>query len=548
MPALSSLRRGPRRISPFVLAAALLAVPLSACGSDDSGSTGGAAATSSNAPGQSGGTLAIAVGTDVGCVDPQQVRSSDTLYSLRQTVDSLTDQNPTTGQIVPWLARSWEVSADATTFTFHLRNGVTFSDGTPVDARVVKDNFDGITTKLGGLASLGVNYLTGYAGTTVVDNLTAQVKFSRPNAAFLQATSTPSLGLIAEASLAKPPAQRCSGGIVGSGPFTLSSYRPNQSITLAKRQGYDWGSSLWTKRGEAYLDKLLFQIVPENGARTGALQSEQVNLIANVIRSDESGLKAAGKTLRTVTLSGTNALWVNHAAPLLKDVKVRQAIMFGIDRKAVTGLFPSGTTPATSILSPKTPGYADQSSFVAYDPAKAKSLLDADGWRVGGDGIRTKDGVPLEITIGNPGAISSVDTELELIQQQLKDVGIRIKIKEIPVADINNIQQSGSYDILIANAQRPDPDILRTQFSTKLNNTYRLSPSALDTLLEQQAATTDQVKRKELAAEAQRLLLENADVIPIVNYVVEFAFSPKVRGLEFNPSGHPELHGTWISR
>ncbi|WP_261566236.1 ABC transporter substrate-binding protein [Frankia gtarii] len=535
-------------MSPLVLTAALLAAALSACGSSSSGSSGSAAAASSNGPGQVGGTLAIAVGTDVGCVDPQQVRSGDTLYSLRQTVDSLTDQNPGTGQTVPWLARSWDVSADATTFTFHLRSGATFSDGTPVDASVVKANFDAVTTKLKGLASLGVTYLTGYAGTTVVDSLTAQVKFRQPNAAFLQATSTPSLGLIAQASLAKTPAQRCSEGVVGSGPFTLSSYRPNQSITLVKRKGYNWGSSLWKKSGEAYLDKLIFQIVPENGARTGALESGQVNLIANVIRSDEPALKAAGKTLRPITLAGTNALWVNHAAPLLKDVKVRQAVAFGIDRKAIAGLFPSGTTAATSILSPTTPGYADQSEFITFDPAKAKSILEADGWRADGAGIRTKDGVPLEITIGNPGAISSVDPEIELIQQQLKDVGIGIKIKEIPVADVNNVQQSGSYDILIASAQRPDPDILRTQFSTKLINSYRIAPSTLDTLLDQQAATTDQAKRKELVASAQRLLAQNADVIPVVNYVIEFAFSPRLHGLEFNPSGHPTLHSVWISR
>ncbi|WP_261554520.1 ABC transporter substrate-binding protein [Frankia tisae] len=547
MPALSSPRRGPRRLGLLALSAALLAVPLSACGSDDSGSSGGAAAAPSKAAGQPGGTVSVAVPTDIGCIDPQQVRS-DTLYSLRQTVDSLTDQNPATGQIVPWLATSWDVSSDATTFTFHLRDGATFSDGTPVDAKVVKDNFDTITTKLRGLSSLGVTYLTNYAGTTVVDSLTAQVKFSKPNAAFLQASSTPSLGLIAEASLAKEPALRCSGGVVGSGPFTLSSWRPNQSITLAKRKGYNWGSSLWTKPGEAYLDKVVFQIVPETGARTGALQSDQVQLITSVTRADEAALKGSNKTLKTVTLAGTNTLWINHATPLLKDVKIRQALQFGINRKEITSLFPSGTTAATSILSPTSPGYADNSEFVTYDPAKAKSILEADGWKVGADGIRTRDGVPLEIEIGNPGGLSSVDPELELLQQQVKDVGIRIKIREIPVSEATSVQQSGSYDILIASAQRPDPDFLRTNFSTKLLNSYKLAPSSLDTLLDQQAATTDLAKRKELAGQAQRILSENAHAIPIVNYVAEFAHSPKLNGVAFNPQGYPGFHDAWLSR
>ncbi|MET8676798.1 ABC transporter substrate-binding protein [Streptomyces sp. NPDC004647] len=339
-------------------------------------------------------------------------------------------------------------------------------------AQDVKDNLDDITTKLGGLASLGIAYLSGYAGTTVVDDLTAKVTFKQPNASFLQASSTPSLGLISEASLKKTPAQRCSTGVVGSGPFTLAGHVPNQSITLANRKGYDWGSVPFKKKGAAYLDKVVFKIVPENGVRTGSLRSGQVDLIAGLIRSDEAALASSGQVLRTVTLSGTNALWINHAAPLVKDVKIRQALMYGINRQDLVSLFPSGTTPATSILSPTTPGYSDESSLVSYDPAKAKALLDADGWKVGGDGIRTKDGRPLSISIGNPGAISSVSPELELIQQQLKEIGVKITIKEIPVAAVNEVQQSGAYDILVASAQRPDADILRTQFSTKLVNSY----------------------------------------------------------------------------
>ena len=93
---------------------------------------------------RSGGTLTFAVGSDAGCVDPQQVASNETIYSVRQIVDSLTDQDPRTGKIVPWLAKSWDISPDTTTFTFHLRSGVTFSDGSTLTAQVVKDNFDAV--------------------------------------------------------------------------------------------------------------------------------------------------------------------------------------------------------------------------------------------------------------------------------------------------------------------------------------------------------------------------------------------------------------------
>jgi peptide/nickel transport system substrate-binding protein len=191
---------------------------------------------------------------------------------------------------VPWLAKSWDISPDTKTFTFHLRPGVTFSDGTPLTAQVVKDNFDAVP-RLGALGTLAQGYLSGVESTTAVDPLTVRVTFKQPNAQLLQATSTFSLGIESSASVKKSPQQKCSQGVAGSGPFTLQSYVQNQSITLAKRAKYAWGSSLWTKKGEAYLAKLVFKVVPEAGVRTGSLQSGQVDAISSVGKANEVALK-----------------------------------------------------------------------------------------------------------------------------------------------------------------------------------------------------------------------------------------------------------------
>src|SRR5690606_27203662 len=145
----------PRSLAPWLAATALL---LAACGSTP------AASTADPGVPQPGGTLRFAVSSDQGCVDPQQVASNDTIYSLRQVVDSLTDQDPATGELRPWLATSWESNADATAYTFTLREGVTFSDGTPLDAEAVKANFDAVP-RLGPRGTLPKGYLAGYAGT-----------------------------------------------------------------------------------------------------------------------------------------------------------------------------------------------------------------------------------------------------------------------------------------------------------------------------------------------------------------------------------------------
>ncbi|MFF3949054.1 ABC transporter substrate-binding protein [Streptomyces sp. NPDC001902] len=516
-------------------------VLLTACGSSggDPGSGTGRA--------RPGGTLTFAVGSDAGCVDPQQVGSNDTIYSLRQVVDSLTDQDPETGKIVPWLAESWEVSPDATTFTFHLRPGVTFSDGSPLTAQVVKDNFDAVP-KLGALAILAQGYLSGVEGTTAVDTLTVRVRFRKPNAQFLQATSTHSLGIESSATVKKTPQRRCSQGVVGSGPFVLERYVQNQSTTLAKRTGYDWGSSRWLKTGEAYLDRLVFKVVPEAGVRAGSLQSGQVDAIGSVGRADEATLKGGQVTLQRRANPGVVfGLGLNNSRPVLKDAGVRQAIRYAIDREQIADtVFPTGTRPATSVLAHTTPGYQDQGPDLAHDPAKAASLLDAAGWKRGQDGIRSKNGTRLSLTVKWFANAATNQPALELIQQQLKSAGVDVVLKELQISQIAQVQQSGDFDGLWGNVTRADPDILRSSYSTELANSYRLPPSPLDSVLDRQAATTDPAERTRLVGEAQRLLVRNAYSVPVVELQTQLGVSRKVHDLDFDASSRIQLHDTWI--
>ncbi|MEV4206077.1 ABC transporter substrate-binding protein [Nocardia salmonicida] len=525
-----------------VASAAVVTLFTGACGTG--GEQGGDAG-----PPRSGGTLKFSVASDAGCVDPQQVGSSDTLYSLRETVDSLTDQDPTTGKPVPWLAQSWEVSPDARSFTFRLRPDVTFSDGTPLNAQVVKANFDAIP-KLGALAILSKGYITGYVGTEVVDEHTAKITFEQPNAQFLQATSTAALGLISTADAAKTPQQRCSDGVIGSGPFVLSKYVPNQSITIGKRAGYGWGSPLWTKQGEAYLDSIEFTVIPESGVRAGSVQSGQLDVATGLGRADEAGLKASGISLLTRSHPGAVFnLGLNNSRPILRDAQVRKAIQSAVDRRQIVeAVFASGTVPATGILSHTTPGYTDLSADLALDVARSKSLLDAAGWQVGGDGIRRKDNTRLSLTVVWFNNSQNTRAALELVQQQLKVVGVELQLQELQVTQFPQLLGSGDFDGLWGgDLSRADPDCLRTLYSTQQVNAYRLPPSELDGLLTAQAAEADPAKRAPLVEQAQQLVVRNAYVIPVVELETVLAAAPTVHGLTFESSSRTRLHDTWRS-
>lgn len=527
-----------RRRTALAAGALCLALPLTACSTADS--------DGSATP--SGGRLTFALSSDPTCVDPQQVATSEGLYVARGLVDSLTDQDPKTGKIVPWLATSWDVSKDASRFTFHLRTGVTFSDKAPLDAQAVKENLDAVHA-LGARSILGSGFLTGYSGTDVLDHHTVRVRFKGPNAQFLQATSTPTLGFLSPATLRRSAEQRCTAPLVGSGAFTLKSYTPDKSVEVNRRSGYAWGSPLWKSRGAARLTGISFPIVPESSVRSGSLTSGQVDAIAGVAPQDEASLKAQ----RVSVISRANpgvpvALSVNTASPVAKDIAVRRALQASVDREEVvnTVLSPS-YRPATSSLASTTDDYQDNAGLLVHDTARATSLLEKAGWHVGADGIRAKDGRRLTLKVILGTNFGPNQSALELIQQQVKKAGIGLTLRVLSVADFQKATRAGDYDLAWGNGTRNDPDILRTAFSSKLLNFSRVHDTALEGELDAQASAADPALRAAHVATAQRRVLEQAYQIPVFEMTSVYALSADVHGVRFDASSRLQFHDAWLS-
>lgn len=527
-------------------AAAVLALPLllTAC------AAAGTESAADAGPPKAGGTLRLGISSAPDCLDPQQVATNASINVARQLVDSLTDQDKKTGEITPWLAQKWEINADSTAFTFHLRPGATFSDGSPVDAAAVKASFDGIKA-LGTKAQLGYGYLAAYKASTVVDPQTVRLEFSAPSAQFLQASSTVSLGVLAPAAFKKTPEQRCQGdGLIGSGPFVFESFKQNQEIVLAKRKGYAWGSSLFKHRGEAYLDKIDYKIVPEPGVRTGSLASGQLDAATDIQPVDEPQFTGGGFSENIRANPGVVFnLHANTTRGVLADEKVRQAVLKGVDRtEVVNTVLTTNYKAATSILGSATPLYTDLSAQLAYDRKGAAALLDGDGWVPGADGIRVKNGQPLSASVVFSPVFNQNRSVLELIQQQLRKIGFDLKIEQHTTAETTQIQLSGNYDFLWYNVTRADPDILRGQFSTKAGNRSRLAPgNPLDVALDAQSSTVDDAKRAPAADEAQKLIVEHAYAIPVFELSQVVAIGSQAHGVDFEASSRLQLFDAWLS-
>lgn len=517
---------------------------LTACGNQ--GPQGGAAG-----PPQPGGTLRYGLSQAPTCADPAQAGTNQTIYVARQVVDSLTDQDPADGAIRPWLAQRWEVSPDARTFTFHLRDGVTFSDGSPLTADSVRTTFDSIVHTLGGVkAPLGATYLANYTGTRVLDPHTARVEFGAPNAQFLQATSTPQLGILGATTTARSAEQRCLGEVVGSGPFTYAEYRQGDKATLAKRAGYQWGSAVFAHQGEAYLDRIEFTVVPESGVRTGSLVSGQLDAISDALPQDAPQIEAGGGRVATASNPGiTFGLQPNVTRGPLRDRAVRTALLSAINRQELvdTVLGPQFRT-ATGPLAHTTPGYADLSADLAFDPDRAGQILDRAGWVRGADGIRERDGQRLSFAVLFSQVFAGNQAVLELVQQQVRGVGIDLRLDLVSNPEYTARQNAKDFDAVYYNSTRADGDILRTAFGLDGRNLNARGPiPELDRVLTAQLAETDATARAGLIDTAQRLLLTEGLWVPTIELSQAIGVSPVAQGVTFEASARLQFFDTWLS-
>ncbi len=491
------------------------ALALSAC-------AGGASpAASSSEDGDAspveGGDLTFAVANDPISLNPSGTGSgNDTLYVTRQLVDSLLYQNPETGALEPWLATSYTANSDATEFTFELRDDVTFSDGTPFTADSVKATFDDIVAA--GALSQAVSAFVGYASTDVVDADTVEVRFSTPNAAFPNSAASVALGIVGASTLEVPYADRADGSaLVGTGPFTLDSYTKDTATVLTARDDYAWAPEALGNTGRAHLDTITFQIVPEASVRTGSLTSNQVDVIGGVQPTDVETLDASGFPLVWRGNPGiTFGLSFNQSRPIVSDITVREAISAAIDATTVRDTALNDYfNVATSVLAKNTPGFADQSSYFTYDPDHAAELLEDAGWTGGSDGIREKDGQKLQLKLWWITNFGPNQTSLELIQQELKAVGIDLVLQSGTVPEFLEAQKNGDFDIVWGNASRADGDILRTSFSTAATNYYKTDDPELEKLLQDQLAASSADARDALIAQAQERIASQYYQIPV---------------------------------
>lgn len=522
-----------------LLASCALALSLAAC-------------SPSGDQAQAGKTLNIAFfgdNTTLVSVDPFQVYWLEHRVLLRNVAESLTDQDPQTGKIIPWLAKSWEISDDALTYTFHLRDNVTFSNGERFDAKAVKAAFDSdkaLATQLP--ATFGATYLAGFDHAEVVDDFTVKLVLAKPNAGFLQATSTTNLAILAPASYALTAKERSLGKIIGTGPFVLQSYTPEVGAHLTKRKGYAWASANMKNQGEAHLEAVDISYIPEESVRNGLFLQGKADILWPRNPFSEVDLKlfqSKGATIQSRSLPGPalNLYPNTRGERILADQQVRLAVQKSIDRKSYASTVYNAEFPVVDgIFDVTTPYFKSQGSKLGYDPAGAEKLLDQAGWAKGADGYRQKNGKRLSLSYNISPAETAGDV---LIQDQLRKVGIELKLSVVTRAEWVANNSAGNYDLTINYMTRADPIILQTildprsaNSSTLATNTYEPAILPKATALFDAGITATQSQQRAAAyGDLQDLLIDQSSAFPVYERVWQAATSAKVKNFRWTAEG-----------
>lgn len=481
---------------------------------------------------------------------------------LNQITDKLTWQNPQTLEVEPWIAESWSSNPDKTEYTFKLRPGVTFSDGTPLDANAVAKNFD--TYGLGNKAlRLPVSeVINNYSHSEVIDPLTVKFYFKKSSPGFLQGTATIGSGLVSLSTLARNFDELGDARkIIGSGPFVVKNEILGREIDLSARKDYQWGPKNSPQQGPANLDSIKILVTPEDSVRIGALLAGQADFIRQVQAYDEKQASDQQFPVYAAPTRGVNdGIALRPDNPLVSDVRVRQALLHGTNtQQVVDTLFSPNYPVATSIVATTAAGYVDLRDQLKYDPVLANKLLDEAGWKKGNNGIREKDGKSLNLTIYESLPQPQNKEVLQLVAQQWKQLGVGLTIRAGDAGsraiDSADPQKTA---VNVIEVGRADPDVIKSQFHPAnrdallqkggLSTSSQFSDDKLNTLLVGISSEVDPQKRLALAGDAQRYLIEQAYVIPIFEEPQVYAGAPWLKGIAFEAVGRPSFYTAWLEK
>jgi peptide/nickel transport system substrate-binding protein len=546
-----------------------LGLVLAACGGQQPSPSASAAA--SDGGGQAGGTLVFAGARLAASLDPTLTSDGESFRILQQVYEPLIDLAPgSTNELIGVLAESWEGGPEDTVYTFHLREGVTFHDGTPLNAEAVKANFDRMQNFAEEFQADAFYYgqlFDGFGADNIVqsveatDDMTVTFTLREPNPSFLYGLTLPCFGIVSPAVLESTNADDFAATTLttdavqgGTGPFILESYTPDDNATLIRNEDY-WGN-------KALLDRLIIRPIADPAARLQALQGGSVQGFDLVAPSDYEAVEEAGFSLverlsfnslylglnpvaRENAVEGGKTYYGDAGESPLKDLAVRQAIEMAIDKEALIPAFYGGRGSVATTFIPETSQWVDATEAGVtpneYDPDAAQQLL-ADAGFTADNPATLHFWFPTEVTrpyMPDPAGLH------QAVTQMLEDAGFVVEahsdIWDSPGYLLD--AQSGFYDLhfLGWTGDWDDPGnwygihfgysqgAPAAQFGCEVDG--------LEDAINAAEAEVDPAARGQAWAEVAGLIHDNVCFVTLVHGDTALAFTDTVQGYQANPTG-----------
>ena len=528
---------------------AVLIAGLAACG--------GGAAASGDGEKVAGGTIVYGHEQEPPCLYGGWVQQA---YISRNILDSLVTMADD-GSIKPWLATEWKTSGDGLTYTFTLKPGVKFTDGTALDAQAVADNF--AYWEKGGNSTAKVSIDPYFKAAKAIDATHLEVTLTKPYLPLLQMISQAYFGIQSPTALGRSDQQNCEQPI-GSGAFKVQEWKHGQEVVLTKNPDYTSWPATAKHEGPAIVDTVRWKFLNDAVSRYSSLATGETQVIYDVPTVNWKDAKTKYDVTQYITPGKPVSIYLNNVNGIFTDKAVRQAFAYGADRKAAVeaafhGVIPYEGNPA---VSQSTPGYnASVAGAYAFDQAKANQLLDQAGWTArDASGFRTKDGKQLAVKFTYPaGSVFTSEgaTLLQILQQQWKKVGFNVTLIPETQAETFAGKYSGpqAYDAQPWYWTSPSSAILwivwrpDTKAEPNGNNSAFYNNDKLATVIQagNSAATTEEANAK--YAEAQQIIQDDAPAVGLYTQTTSIASAKNLHDVWLEKSqGEPVFSDAYFTK
>jgi peptide/nickel transport system substrate-binding protein len=480
------------------------------------------------------GVLVVGQIAEPKSLDPAAVTAANDFRILFNIYDGLARYKSGTLEPEPALAKSWDISEDGTVYTFHLREGISFHDGTPFNAEAVKFNFDRMLDENHPYHDTGPFplsfFFSSVSEVTVIDDLTVEFKLSEPYAPFM-ANIAYATGLIVSPAAVMEYGAEFGRHPSGTGPFKFVEWRSNEAVVVEKNPDY------WD--GAPPLDAVVFRPITDANTRTAEMLSGGIDVMVEVppnvigeFQNDEFNvLNAAGPHVWFLILNAKEGPFA--------DKRVRQAANYAINKGAIVNDVLEGTAEVAAGPTPPAFGWAynDGLTPYPYDPEKAKALI-ADAGAEGAE-------LTFYVTEGGSGMLDPIPMGTA-IQADLEAVGFDVKIETFEwntfLGQVNPGLE-GKADMAEMAWMTQDPDTLpfltlRTSAWPEeggFNSGYYSNPK-VDELLEAARVETDRTKRASLYKQMQEIVYDDAPWVFVANWKQNAVTNARVENLQLEPS------------